>query len=158
MNQSEHRSSRTGSSVRQNNGRKSFTRSSDRSPSTSSRSGGFRSGGSFGTDRPRHTNSGRSDASRPQRNIRSTGSRGSFQSSRPQSGRNGGGRGRFQKTFDVSKFINHSTEPTVKQNPDYKDAYLITTHKIKSGEELTQNYLEFESREDLQKRGIKVSS
>lgn len=117
MNQSEHRSSRTGSSIRQNNGRKSFTRSSDRSPSTSSRSGGFRSGSSFGTDRPRHTNSGRSDASRPQHNFRSTGNRGSFQSSRPQSGRSGGGRGRFQKTFDVSKFINknpvQNAEPEV---------------------------------------------
>lgn len=56
--------------------------------------------------------------------------------------------------FDVSKFINHSKDGTVTQDPDHKNAYLVTTRDIKSGEELTQNYLEFESEEDLKKRGI----
>ncbi len=56
--------------------------------------------------------------------------------------------------FDVSKFINHSYEPTVTQDTNYKDAYLVTTRDINVGEELTQNYLEFESEEDLKRRGI----
>lgn len=58
--------------------------------------------------------------------------------------------------FDVSHFINHSYEGTVTQDPHYKDAYLVTTRNIKKGEELTQNYLEFESKEDLAKRGIPI--
>lgn len=57
--------------------------------------------------------------------------------------------------FDVSKFINHSKEATLTQNPKHTEAYLIATRDIKKGEELTQNYLEFESQEDLLKRGIK---
>ncbi len=60
--------------------------------------------------------------------------------------------------FDVSKFINHSYEGNVTQDKDYEDAYLITTRDIKAGEELTQNYLEFESSDDLEKRGIKYES
>lgn len=56
--------------------------------------------------------------------------------------------------FDVSKFINHSKDGTVTQDPTHTEAYLITTRDIKKGEELTQNYLEFESKEDLRKRGI----
>lgn len=56
--------------------------------------------------------------------------------------------------FDNSKFINHSFTPTLTQDPRYKDAYLITTRDVKKGEELTQNYLEFESEEDLKRRGI----
>ena len=58
--------------------------------------------------------------------------------------------------FDVSKFINHSHEPTLTQDQNYQDAYLITTRNVKAGEELTQNYLEFETEEDLIKRGIQV--
>lgn len=58
--------------------------------------------------------------------------------------------------FDNSKFINHSSGPTLTQDHKYKDAYLVATRNIKAGEELTQNYLEFESKEDLRKRGIKV--
>lgn len=57
--------------------------------------------------------------------------------------------------FDVSKFINHSTNPTLTQDIDHKDAYLVATKDIKTGEELTQNYLEFESESDLLNRGIK---
>lgn len=56
--------------------------------------------------------------------------------------------------FDVSKFINHSYEGNVTQDKKHKDAYLITTREIKTGEELTQNYLEFESAQDLEQRGI----
>ena len=58
--------------------------------------------------------------------------------------------------FDVSKFINHSYEPTLTQDQNHQDAYLITTKNLKAGEELTQNYLEFETEEDLIKRGIQV--
>ena len=60
--------------------------------------------------------------------------------------------------FDVSKFINHSYHPTVTQDPDHDEAYLIAVRDIAAGEELTQNYLEFESQEDLSRRGIKVES
>lgn len=58
--------------------------------------------------------------------------------------------------FDVSKFINHSFEPTITQDPKYTDAYLVAARDIEEGEELTQNYLEFESKEDLRKRGIEL--
>jgi len=56
--------------------------------------------------------------------------------------------------FDVSKFINHSYEATVTQHSEYQEAFLISVRDIKVGEELTQNYLEFESEEDLKRRGI----
>ncbi len=56
--------------------------------------------------------------------------------------------------FDVSKFINHSYEATATQDSNHSDAYLIASRDITVGEELTQNYLEFESIEDLRKRGI----
>jgi len=58
--------------------------------------------------------------------------------------------------FDNSKFINHSINATLTQDPKQKDAYLVATRNIRAGEELTQNYLEFESEEDLKRRGIKV--
>lgn len=58
--------------------------------------------------------------------------------------------------FDNSKFINHSFKPALTQDSKHKDAYLVTTQNIKAGEELTQNYLEFESKQDLKRRGIKV--
>lgn len=56
--------------------------------------------------------------------------------------------------FDVSHFINHSYEATVTQDSAHADAYLVAARDIQAGEELTQNYLEFESIEDLAKRGI----
>ncbi len=59
--------------------------------------------------------------------------------------------------FDASKFINHSFEPTITQHPDYKDTYLIAMREINFGDELTQNYLEFESVDDLRNREIKIS-
>lgn len=58
--------------------------------------------------------------------------------------------------FDVSKFINHSKDGTVTQDKNHKEAYLITACDVKRGEELTQNYLEFETLEDLKHRGIFV--
>lgn len=57
--------------------------------------------------------------------------------------------------FDVSKFINHANEANVTQDSAYQDAYLVAVRDIAKGEELTQNYLEFESEEDLMRRGIK---
>jgi SET domain-containing protein len=62
----------------------------------------------------------------------------------------------WHSDFDVTRFVNHSFEPTITQDPKYKDAYLVTTRDIKKGEELTQNYREFETKEDLRRRGIKV--
>jgi SET domain-containing protein len=56
--------------------------------------------------------------------------------------------------FDVSKFINHSKDATVTQDDSHEDAYLVAVRDIAAGEELTQNYLEFESPEDLKRRGI----
>lgn len=56
--------------------------------------------------------------------------------------------------FDVSRFINHSVNPTLTQDPSKNDAYLLTTRDVTIGEELTQNYLEFETKEDLVRRGI----
>jgi len=58
--------------------------------------------------------------------------------------------------FDVSKFINHSKDGTLTQDESRTDAHLIATRNIKVGEELTQNYLEFESEEDLKARGIEI--
>ncbi len=57
--------------------------------------------------------------------------------------------------FDVSHFINHAKIGTVTQDQNHKETYLVATRDIKEGEELTQNYLEFETKEDLRKRGIK---
>lgn len=56
--------------------------------------------------------------------------------------------------FDVSKFINHSYEANVTQVSGHDEAYLVAARNIQSGEELTQNYLEFESQQDLKHRGI----
>ncbi len=56
--------------------------------------------------------------------------------------------------FDVSRFINHRADSTVTQDSNHTEAYLVTTRDIKTGEELTQNYLEFETEADLMKRGI----
>ena len=56
--------------------------------------------------------------------------------------------------FDVSKFVNHSDNATLTQDSTKHDAYLVTTRDILKGEELTQNYLEFDTKKDLAKRGI----
>jgi SET domain-containing protein len=62
--------------------------------------------------------------------------------------------GKWHVDFDVSHFINHAYDGTVTQDPSHTDAYLVAARDIKVGEELTQNYLEFETKEDLKKRGI----
>lgn len=56
--------------------------------------------------------------------------------------------------FDVSKFINHRYGATLSQDESHDEAYLVATRDIADGEELTQNYLEFEGAEDLARRGI----
>lgn len=56
--------------------------------------------------------------------------------------------------FDMSKFINHSQDSNVTQDFSKEDAYLTAKRDIKAGEELTQNYLEFETKEDLKRRGL----
>ncbi|MDN5274450.1 MAG: nuclear protein [Candidatus Saccharibacteria bacterium] len=56
--------------------------------------------------------------------------------------------------FDVSKFINHSYDANVTQHRDHDEAYLIAARDVTMGEELTQNYLEFEAQDDLTRRGI----
>ena len=56
--------------------------------------------------------------------------------------------------FDVSKFINHAYRASVTQDSSHDEAYLVAARDIEVGEELTQNYLEFESEEDLRQRGI----
>jgi hypothetical protein len=56
--------------------------------------------------------------------------------------------------FDVSKFINHSSGATLTQDVNHTDAHLVTTRKVRHGEELTQNYLEFEDEKSLKARGI----
>ncbi len=59
--------------------------------------------------------------------------------------------------FDVSKFINHTDkrEATVTQDKTKGDTYLVAVRDVKKGEELTQDYLEFESEEDLKRRVIR---
>lgn len=56
--------------------------------------------------------------------------------------------------FDMSKFLNHSFTANTTQDFSHPDAYLVAVRDIKKGEELTQNYLEFESENDLKRRGI----
>lgn len=63
---------------------------------------------------------------------------------------------RWHVDFDMSKFINHSPvgEATLTQDESHTEAFLVATRAIKKGEELTQNYAEFESAADMQARGI----
>lgn len=56
--------------------------------------------------------------------------------------------------FDHIHFINHSYDPNTTQDLSHPEAYLVAARDVKSGEELTQNYLEFETPEDLKRRGI----
>ena len=65
---------------------------------------------------------------------------------------------RWHVDFDVSKFINHENNGTLTQDKNHTDANLVTTRDIKSGEELTQNYLEFETVDDLKRRGINIGN
>lgn len=56
--------------------------------------------------------------------------------------------------FDVSKFINHSYSANVTQDDNHDEAYLVAVRDIAADEEITQNYLEFESQDELAHRGI----
>jgi len=56
--------------------------------------------------------------------------------------------------FDNSKFLNHSEWGNVTQDFSHPEAWLVALRDIKQGEELTQNHLEFESKDDLSRRGI----
>lgn len=59
--------------------------------------------------------------------------------------------------FDHIHFINHSFTPNTAQDFSRADHPLTATRDIKTGEELTQNYLDFESREDLKRiHGIEL--
>lgn len=64
-------------------------------------------------------------------------------------------RGLYHCDFDNTKFINHNKNGNITQDKAYQDMYLIAKRDINKGEELTQNYLEFENIEDLLNRGIK---
>ncbi len=56
--------------------------------------------------------------------------------------------------FDHIHFINHSYTPNTTQELSHPEAYITASRDIQAGEELTQNYLEFETPEDLKRRGI----
>lgn len=56
--------------------------------------------------------------------------------------------------FDHIHFINHSYTPNTTQDFSHPEAYIVAARDILAGEELTQNYLEFETPEDLKRRGI----
>jgi SET domain-containing protein len=56
--------------------------------------------------------------------------------------------------FDVTRFMNHSYDANVTQDQNHQEAYLIAARDVRTGEELTQNYLEVETPEDLARRGI----
>ena len=51
-------------------------------------------------------------------------------------------------------FINHSFTPNTTQDLSRPEAPLVATRDIKAGEELTQNYLDFESEDVLRNRGF----
>jgi len=56
--------------------------------------------------------------------------------------------------FDHIHFINHSFDANTTQDFSHPEAYIVASKNIKKGEELTQNYLEFETVDDLRRRGI----
>lgn len=56
--------------------------------------------------------------------------------------------------FDHIHFINHSFVPNTVQDFSSSGHPLTATRDIKTGEELTQNYLDFESEEVLKTRGF----
>ena len=62
----------------------------------------------------------------------------------------------YHVDFDNTKFINHSFDSNITQDPNYLDMCLVASRDIESGEELLQNYLEFETEEELSARGIKI--
>ncbi len=60
--------------------------------------------------------------------------------------------------FDHIHFINHSFNPNMTQDMTRSDVLLVSSRDIRAGEELTQNYLEFENEDDLIRRGINIKN
>lgn len=58
--------------------------------------------------------------------------------------------------FEDMRYINHSFAPNTTQDFSKTEAPLTALRDIRAGEELTQNYLEFEDVETLKGRGISV--
>lgn len=56
--------------------------------------------------------------------------------------------------FDVSKFLNHSYDANITRSSEHAGVCLVALRDITAGEELVQNYLEFESEAHLEQRGI----
>ena len=65
---------------------------------------------------------------------------------------------RWHVDFDHIHFLNHSFSPNTTQDLTSSEARLIASRDISSGEELTQNYLEFENENDLIRRGINIKN
>lgn len=61
---------------------------------------------------------------------------------------------RWHVDFGVTRFINHSHDGSVTQDPAYAESHLIAARDIKRGEELTQNYAEIESEDVLRNLGL----
>ena len=61
----------------------------------------------------------------------------------------------YHVDFDNTKFINHDKNGNITQDPNHLEMYLVAKRNIKKGEELLQNYLEFETPEEFAQRGIK---
>ena len=59
----------------------------------------------------------------------------------------------YHVTFDNIRFLNHSDNANVTEGMGSYE--IFSKRDIKKGEELTQNYLEFEKEEDLFRRGIR---
>ena len=64
-------------------------------------------------------------------------------------------KGVWHVDFDSSRFINHSSDPNITRVQG-DSVRLVALRDITAGEELTQNYREFESEEELRKRGIVI--
>lgn len=64
-------------------------------------------------------------------------------------------RGVYHVDFDNTKFINHDKNGNITQDLEHLEMYLVANRDIKNGEELLQNYLEFETPEEFAQRGIK---
>ena len=62
----------------------------------------------------------------------------------------------YQNDFSIIKFVNHSSNPTSTSDFTKPNNPLLAIRDLMAGEEITQNYLEFESKEVLRGRGIKV--
>ena len=64
-------------------------------------------------------------------------------------------RGVYHVDFDNTKFINHDKNGNITQDSEHLEMCLAANRDIEKGEELLQNYLEFETPEEFALRGIK---